>query len=178
MPFRFRIRQSDRISDGKNRRKDSVIFAHLQSGQKEVLSCRRWVWGRSVYVAAVCLEDGELLVVISSDSPQTIISDYDRRWGIETLFEMFKTRRFCLKSSHFVKPERLSKLLALLAYALRRSIKTGEWLHQHQPLKVKKHGRLAKSVFRYGLDYLRYIVTDLDLKYHEFLNSLQFLSCT
>ena len=54
----------------------------------------------------------------------------------------------------------------------------GEWLHHHQPIKIKKHGRLAKSIFRYGLDHLRSIVTDLDLKQSEFLQSLQFLSCT
>ena len=35
-----------------------------------------------------------------------------------------------------------------------------------------------KALFRYGLDHLRSIVTDLDLKYAEFLNSLQLLSCT
>ena len=48
----------------------------------------------------------------------------------------------------------------------------------YQPIKVKKHGRLAKSIFRYGLDYLRSILTDLDLKHDEFCHSLQFLSCT
>lgn len=53
-----------------------------------------------------------------------------------------------------------------------------EWLDQHEPIKVKKHGRLAKSIFRYGLDHLRSIVTDLDLKKDEFLFSLQFLSRT
>lgn len=178
LPFRFRIRESDKISDGKKRLRASVLFAHLQPGQQQVLSGRRWVWGRSVYVAALRLEDGELLVVISSDSPQTMIADYGRRWGIETLFGMFKTRGFCLESTHFIEPERLSQLLALLALALCWAIKTGEWLHQHRPLKIKKHGRLAKSIFRYGLDYLRSIVTDLDLKQHEFLHSLQFLSCT
>lgn len=46
------------------------------------------------------------------------------------------------------------------------------------PIKVKKHGRQAKSIFRYGLDYLRSIFTDLDLKQDDFLFSLQFLSCT
>lgn len=45
-------------------------------------------------------------------------------------------------------------------------------------LCVKKHGRKAKSIFRYGFDYLRSIFTDLDLKQDEFLHSLQFLSCT
>jgi hypothetical protein len=83
-----------------------------------------------------------------------------------------------LESTHFVDAERLSKLLALLALALCWAVKTREWLHQNQPIKVKKHRRKAKSVFRYGLDYLRSIVIDLDLKLCEFLNSLQFLSCT
>jgi hypothetical protein len=58
------------------------------------------------------------------------------------------------------------------------AIKTGDWLHQHQPLKIKKHGRRQASIFRYGLDYLRSIFTDLDLKFDDFLHSLQFLSCT
>ena len=91
---------------------------------------------------------------------------------------MFKTRGFCLESTHFTDSERLSKLLALMSLALCWAIKTGEWLHQHRSIKVKKHGRLAKSIFRYGLDYLRSIVTDLDLKQSEFLQSLKFLSCT
>ena len=32
----------------------------------------------------------------------------------------------------------------------------GEWRDEHQePIKVKKHGRLAKSLFRHGLDFIR-----------------------
>ena len=34
-----------------------------------------------------------------------------KRWGIETLFGMFKTRRFDLDSTHVTKKERLSTLL-------------------------------------------------------------------
>ena len=45
-------------------------------------------------------------------------------------------------------------------------------------LWVKKHGRLAKSIFRYGLDLLRSIVIDLDLRHDEFLASVKLLSCT
>ncbi len=178
IPFRIRIRETDQISDGQKRLAASIILAHLQPGQREILSGRRWVWGRLVYISALRLKDGELLVVISSDSPQTAISDYAKRWGIETLFGMFKTRGFCLESTHFTDSERLSKLLALMSLAMCWALKVGQWLHSHSPLKVKKHGRLSKSVFRYGLDYLRSIVTDLDLKHHEFLHSLQFLSCT
>lgn len=178
IPFRLRIRESDKIWDGTKMLPASVIFSHLQPSQAEILSSRRWVWGRLVYVAGLRLNDGDLLVVISSDSPKTIISDYANRWGIETLFGIFKTRGFCLESTHFTDSKRLSKLLALMALALCWAVKTGAWLHQHQPLKLKKHGRLSKSIFRYGLDYLRSIFTDLDLKNNEFLHSLQFLSCT
>lgn len=176
--FRLRIRKSDRIFNGKKELRASIIFAHLKPGQTRILSGRRWVWGRSVYVSALRLEDGELLIIVSSDSTTTAISDYGKRWGIETLFGMFKTRGFCLESTHFTDSERLSKLIALMALALCWSIKTGEWLNQYQPLKIKKHGRLAKSIFRYGLDHLRSIFTDLDLKQSEFLQSLKLLSCT
>ncbi len=176
--FRFRIRKSDRICDGKKALRASTIFANLKPGQTQILSGRRWVWGRSVYVSALRLEDGELLIIVSPDPSQTAISDYAKRWGIETLFGMFKTRGFCLESTHFTDLERLSKLLALMSLTLCWAIKIGDWLHQHQPIKIKKHGRLAKSIFRHGLDYLRSIVTDLDLKHDDFCHSLQFLSCT
>jgi len=178
IPFRLRIRKSDRLSDGKKQLKASIVFAHLKPGQAQILSNPRWVWGRYVYVSALRLDDGELLVIVSPDSSSTAISDYGKRWGIETLFGMFKTRGFCLESTHFTNPQRLSKLLALMSLALCWAVKMGEWLHQHRPITIKKHGRLAKSIFRYGLDHLRSIFTDLDLKQSEFLRSLKFLSCT
>ena len=176
--FRLRIRHSDQISDGKKQLRASIIFANLKPGQTQTLSGRRWVWGRLVYVSALRLDDVELLIIITPEATTSAISDYAQRWGIETLFGIFKTRGFCLESTHFTDSERLSKLLALMAIALCWAVKTGEWLHQHQPIKVKKHGRKAKSIFRHGLDHLRSIVTDLDLKYDEFLHSLKFLSCT
>ncbi|ELS04298.1 transposase family protein [Xenococcus sp. PCC 7305] len=178
MGFRIRIRQSDKISDGQRNLKAAVVFDHLLPEQTQVLAHKRLVWGLAVYVAGLRLDDGELLIVISSNSPQTAITDYANRWGIETLFGLFKTRGFCLESTHFKDAKRLSKLISLMTLALCWAISTGQWLHQHQPLKIKKHGRKAKGIFRYGLDYLRSIVLDLDLKQEQFLYSLQFLSCT
>ena len=178
IPLRLRIKANHKIHDGQKSLCASIIFAHLQCGQSEVLSNRRWVWGRLIYVSALRLDDGELLIIISSDSPTTAISDYAQRWGIETLYVRFKSRGFCLESTHFTDYQRLSKLLALMALALCWAIKTCEWLSSHYPLKVKKHGRRQASIFRYGLDHLRSIFTDLDLKSNDFLHSLQFLSCT
>ena len=38
--------QTDRISDGQQKLPASIVLAHLQPGQREILSGRRWVWGR------------------------------------------------------------------------------------------------------------------------------------
>ncbi len=178
IPFCLRIRESDTIDNGKRQLRASIVFANLKPGQTRTLSGKKLVWGRLVYVSALRLDDGKLLILITPQPCPTAISDYGERWGIETLFGIFKTRGFCLESTHFNDSERLRKLVALMSLALCWAIKTGEWLHQLNPIKVKKHGRLAKSVFRYGLDHLRSILTDLDLKHDDFLVSLQFLSCT
>ena len=178
IPFCLRIKKSDTIDNGKRQLRASIVFSNLKPGETRTLSGRKGVWGRLVYVSASRLNDGELLILITPKPCATTISDYGKRWGIETLFGIFKTRGFCLESTHFKDSKRLKKLFALLTLALCWAIKTGEWLHQLKPIKVKKHGRLAKSIFRKGLDHLRSILTDLDLKHDEFLESLQFLSCT
>jgi hypothetical protein len=59
IPLRIRIRANHQIHNGRKSLKASRIFAHLQLGQSEVLSGRRRVWGRSVYVSALRLEDGD-----------------------------------------------------------------------------------------------------------------------
>lgn len=118
IPFRLRIKANQKIYDGQKSLSSAIVFAHLQRGQSEALSSRRWIWGRSVYVSALRLEDGELLIIISDSSPSTAIADYARCWRIETLFGMFKSRDFRLESTHFTDSERLSKLLALMSSAL------------------------------------------------------------
>jgi hypothetical protein len=176
--FRIRIRESDCLADGQRTLKGRVLFQHLLPNQTQVLTKRRRLWGRWLYVAAMRLEDNHLLIVVTPNSGQTAIPDYAARWGIETLFGTFKTRGFCLESTHFTDSERLSKLLALLTLALCWAFRTGQWLHQIKPLTIKKHGRKAKSLFRYGFDHLRAIVLNLEQKSDEFFNVLRFLSCT
>lgn len=98
--------------------------------------------------------------------------------GLKHCLECLKPEDLMIESTHFNQKERLSKLLALISLALCLAILIGEWLHEQIPLKIKKHGRRAKSIFRYGLDPLRAIVLDIDLKQNEFINCLNFLSCT
>jgi hypothetical protein len=161
-PFRIRIRENHRLKHGSRTLKVRVVFGHLKPRESMVLRDKRQLWGHWVYIAALRLEDGSLLVVATGRSPQSAIADYAKRWGIETLFGIFKTRGFCLESTHLTDGERLSKLLALLSLALCWVFLSSEWLHQLKPLHLKKHGRKAKSLFRYGLEYLRNIMLNLE----------------
>lgn len=179
MPFRLRIRASDKIERNGTALAAKVVFAHLQSGESQRLKGACQVWGLSVAVEALRLEDGKLLVVIAPQWEQNLIADYALRWGIETLFGIFKTRGFCLESTHFTEAERLRKLFALRTLALCWSMKTGLFLHQLQPIAIKKHGRRAKSLFRLGFDYLRHLLLNPSPLYeHDFQQTLQLLSCT
>ena len=178
LPFRLRLRHRDRISSrsGKQRQKGARVFAHLKVGEQRCLSGKRWVWGRRVYIVATRLEDGELLILATAHRPQTALADYRLRWGIETLFAALKTRGFNLESTHFCHAERLSKLLALLALAFCWAMLRGLWPHQQHPIPLKAHGRRAKSLFRYGCDFLRRTFTDFSLRRSDFNQTLKLLS--
>jgi hypothetical protein len=117
-PFRIRIRENHKLSNACVSLKVKVLFAELQVGQTKVLRHKRRLGGHWMYIAALRLEDGSLLVTATQSAPRSAIIDYAKRWGIETLFGIFKTRGFCLESTHLVDSERLSKLLALLSLAL------------------------------------------------------------
>ncbi|NEP29364.1 MAG: IS4 family transposase [Moorea sp. SIO1F2] len=185
IPFRIRIRQSDLIRSRTRQQAvpGSRYFANLSVGETRVLSGHHWVWGRPVYVIGARLQptqkgDDNFLILVTNHCPEQALSDYTRRWGIETLFAALKTRGFCLESTHFNDAPRLSKLLALLAIAFVWAMKTGLWQHTLKPIPIKSHQRRAKSLFRLGFDYLRSIFTNLDHQFPAFLNSLHFLSCT
>ena len=73
----------------------------------------------------------------------------------EHLFQCLKGRGFHFEEMHLTHYFRIKKMMALLAIALAWAHKVGEWQHKViKPLVIKKHGRLEKSFFRYGLDYL------------------------
>lgn len=190
IPFRLRIRQSDKISTGPGQPTiaGSHLFRSLAIGETRILSGKRWVWGRPVYVIGTRLEpqqksektDDDFLIIITSHEPDTALIDYARRWGIETLFGALKTRGFCLESTHFNDNVRLSKLLALLAIAFVWAMKAGLWRHIQKPIRIiSAHGRRARSLFRYGFDLLRrfFISPSPSLLLSEF-SPIHFLSCT
>lgn len=98
----------------------------------------------------------EYLLVLTNAKAEEALALYRRRWEIETLFGALKSRGFDLEATHLRDPERIEKLLAILSLAFIWAHLVGLWRHEHEKeLTLKRHGRLEKSYFRYGLDRLQ-----------------------
>ena len=98
---------------------------------------------------------GELVILITSRTDlEQVLELYGARWSIETTFTFLKSRGFNLEDTHLIHPERLHLLLGVLAWTLLWVLLLSRHLHQIKPIKIKKHGRRAISLFRLGLDQL------------------------
>ena len=179
IPFRIRIRYNTKVPNSRGNRKlhASSLFRGLKVGEEMILNQKRLVWGIPLHLIAVRLKD-EWLILITDHSPQNALSDYKKRWQIETLFACLKTRGFNLEDTHLRDIERINKMLALMAIAFCWCYRIGEWKHQQKSIPIKKHGRLAKSIFRLGLDELRNIFINLNARSLDFIWATRFLSCT
>ena len=153
-----------------------ALFYGLKSNEQRCLKGKRFVWGHLVYLAGLRLVDGELLIVATTELPETAITTYGLRWEIECLFGCFKGRGFNFEDTHITDKVRIKKLVALLAIAFTWAHRTGEWQNEHKPIKIKKHGRPAVSLFRYGLDFLCDSIVRLAYKTNHFQQALKILN--
>jgi hypothetical protein len=64
--------------------------------------------------------------------------EYGGRWGIEPMFSDFKSRGFGVEDTHIHYPERLSRLLLVMALALHWAVSTGLWDARHHPTPSEK----------------------------------------
>lgn len=179
--FRIRLRANTLITNGRGQAVAARrLFSSFRIAQQEVLKGARRVLGLELHISGMKLRAGEYLIVASATTTETAIADYGRRWEIETLFGCMKTRGFCLEQTHVTEPERLKKLIAIMALAFCWAHIIGEWLNEHKALKIKVHGRKARSIFRYGFDHLRRILCNLTSHTQQiaFRQLTQLLSCT
>jgi len=159
IPFYIRIKKNLTIGrTGEELVTANNVVKKLQNGQEVVLRGKRYLGqnykGPKVGIAALRNEEGELVIIATNDKPAVALALYSRRWEIECLFGCLKTRGFNFEDTHLVKLDRINKLLGILAIAFTFAYVVGIWQNEIKPIRCKKHGRKAMSLFRYGLDYL------------------------
>jgi transposase len=156
--FIIRIKKDAKTTSGQGREVQvKSLFRHLKAAEHCTIEEPRLITGVWVYLTALRLSDGELLIIASSKNDgRQALEYYKERWQIETLFGCLKSRGFNLEETRVTDLERIKKLLIVPAIAFCWAHRTGEWQHDSvKPIKVKKHLRLSKSIFRVGLDFIR-----------------------
>jgi hypothetical protein len=104
--------------------------------------------------------DPFVILALGKVEPSRAMDLYRGRWSIETLFAALKPRGFDLEQTHLTAPDRIERLIGLLALALVWARLVGERRTQREgPPRRKSHGRRQRSRFRYGLDRLQRILT-------------------
>jgi len=176
IPFDLRVKSNHVTTNSKGLAVDiDGLFHHLKVGELEVLKGKRKLMKQVVYLSALRLEDGDLLILASSSEPELALDRYAFRWEIETLFSCLKGRGFRFESTRITKLKRVEKMVSVLAIAFAWSHKVGDWRAEVKPIKIKKHGRLAVSYFRYGLDWIRRGLVGIKPKRSQFEESLKIL---
>ena len=160
IPFCIRIAVNSKVS---NRHKNKMFAVKrlfsLQTNESMILNRSRKVWGHDVYLACFRSAD-DWVIIISDKAPEVALQNYQRRWTIETLFQALKGRGFNLEDTHLQDLERINKLFAVLTLAFCWCYKVGTWRKEITPIKIKSHQRPAKSVFRYGIEWIRKLLNN------------------
>lgn len=131
-------------------------------------------------------EDQFLILATSGIDPAEATGLYRERWQVETLFAALKSRGYDLERTHLTEPDRVQRLIGLLALTFGWTWLVGERrANREGPPRKKAHDRRERSLFRYGLDRLRSILATPEpqpVAFFECLRGLRsptaFLSCT
>lgn len=118
----------------------------------------------------------DFLIIVSFNKPEKGQEQYKQRWQIEMTFKAMKSSGFDIEKTHLQDIERMEKLILLVMIAFVWAYRVGIYLHQIKPILIKKHGRKAKSIFKYGLSYIASVL--LNAENHDNMKIFEFLSCT
>lgn len=119
----------------------------------------------------------EFLIIVSFNEPDQAQVYYKQRWQIETCFRAMKSSGFDIEKTHLKDIERIEKLILLVMIAFVWCYKIGIYLHYNdRKIQIKKHGRKAKSIFKYGLSFLASVL--LNSEKQDDIGIERFLSCT
>lgn len=88
--------------------------------------------------------DEPWLIAMDCLPTRAAVLDYGARWAIEPTFADFKSRGFGLQASQLQQPDRLERLILIMALAMYWCVKTGREDAQHNPTPLeKKHAGKA-----------------------------------
>ena len=119
----------------------------------------------------------ELQILIAFNKPQYAQQIYKDRWQIETAFRALKSSGFNIEDTHLTDLERIEKLFSIVMVAFAWAYIVGVFADKNvKPIRILKHGKRAKSLFKYGLEIIATVLLNPLAKIK--LNIFPFLSGT
>jgi len=156
----IRIRNNFRIFSPSKQQEIMArhLFHNLKVGELRHYQKIVKMHGEYCYLSGIkSIKDGKVdfCIIVSYNKPEQAMEYYSKRWQIETLFRCFKTSGFNLEQTHMNELYKLEKLILLVMVAFVWCYKIGDFIDcEIKAITIKTHGRRAKSVFKYGLEYL------------------------
>lgn len=85
------------------------------------------------------------IIAMACRPTRAAVLDYGARWAIEPMFSDFKTRGFRLEDTHLEAPDRLSRLMLIMALAMHWCLRVGrdDALNNPTPTEKKPGGKLT-----------------------------------
>lgn len=141
-------------------KQNQVRYFHqvgFTQGQKVSVNLVAW-WGQEY--------EKPIYLISNLERKYLICQYYRKRYRIETFFSDQKSRGFHIHKSHLADPARLNRLLVTACLAYIWMILQGlQVIAEKKTALIDRTERIDKSVFRLGLDWLRYCLKqDLDFE--------------
>jgi len=160
-----------------------VVFAGLKCGECKFLYQIYRVNGQLCYLSAskIIGKNGkpELQIIISFNQPENAQEFYKERWQIETAFKGLKSSGFNIELTHLTDLKRIEKLFTIVMLAFAWAYVVGVSINDNvKPVRILKHGRRAKSLLKYGLEYIAEILLNPRANNKINIDIFKFLSCT
>lgn len=181
--YHIRIRENFDVIIPRSGKKVKAawLFGDLKMNQFKHYSKIVYINKVLCYLSASVIKskDGkpEYQFLISFKNPAKSKDCYEKRWQIETMFKALKTSGFNIEKTHLQNLERIEKLVSIIFIAFTWCYLVGIHVHQNiKPIYIKKHGFKAKSLFKYGLDFIANFL--LNPQNQSNVNIFNFLSCT
>ncbi len=182
IPFYIRIRSNMWLNiPGKGPTKAFWLFNSLKLNTAFHYDKIVCIDSRLVYLNGMKVvgSEGKIeFVIVATFQPDLeALCKYKDRWQIETMFKAFKSKGFNFEDTHLTDPNRIAKLIALVSVAFIWVYLVGIARNSTCQIKVKKHGRRAYSLFKYGLNFIAHaLLNPLSIK--DLTSCFQILSCT
>lgn len=136
--YRLRLKGNLIVGDrrGKKTKTGALADGHVFTLQNVQLTAKRAT--TNIGVIRDPSHDKAWIIAMSAKPSYLRTLDYSSRWAIEPMFSDFKSRGFGVEDTQILHPDRLARLLLVMALALHCAVSTGMWDAENHPILAEK----------------------------------------